>query len=108
MGSWFLEVSDDAGSGLPSNVIFEKNPICHLELFVVLPDFPLPLRALDPLLWICRRGSDILTMVRSRSLESGVPAQVSASSYDYGFKRRGLPPNDLCLQNGPSRSDAHV
>ncbi|GBN81776.1 hypothetical protein AVEN_218899-1 [Araneus ventricosus] len=45
-----------------------------------------------------------------------VVAQISSPWYDlgvwrvgdYGFKRRGLPPNGLCLQNGPSRPDAHV
>ncbi|GBO23900.1 hypothetical protein AVEN_61975-1 [Araneus ventricosus] len=35
------QVSDDAESGHSSRVIFKKNPIRHLTLFVVLPDFPL-------------------------------------------------------------------
>ncbi|GBM20504.1 hypothetical protein AVEN_61047-1 [Araneus ventricosus] len=34
-------VSDDAEFGQSSRVIFEKNPIRHLTLLVILPDSPL-------------------------------------------------------------------
>ena len=41
MGVWSLEISNGAGSRPSSILIFEKNPIRHLRLLAILPDFPL-------------------------------------------------------------------